>query len=97
MRLPLNIMSHKCQTRLCLVNINLYFIPVTFETDEFNKVPGSKMSRQMSSKSATAFATWCGSADSSTVAAKGVTFDLVTRHLNRWPTPVISDKVVQVI
>ena len=83
MRLPLNIISQHLQTRLHVVTINLYFGPVTFETDEFNKVPGSKMSRDISSKSATAFATWYGSAESSTVAAKGVTFDLVTRHLIR--------------
>lgn len=83
MRLPLNITSHYRQTHLPLVNVNLYSHPVTFETDEFNKVPGSKMSRDSSSKSATAFATWYGSADSSTVAAKGVTFDFVTRHLIR--------------
>ena len=91
-------MSHYCQAHSHKVNNNPQFVPFTFETEEFNKVPGSRMSRDISSKSATAFATWYGSADSSTVAAKGMTFDLVTRHLTRRPIPAIpSDKVVQVI
>jgi len=76
-------MSHYCQARSHIVNNNPHFVPVTFETEEFNKVPGRRMSRDISSESATAFATWYGSADSSTVAAEGMTFDLVTRHLTR--------------
>ena len=91
-------MLHYCQAYSHGVNNNPHFVVVTFETEEFNKVPGSIMSRDTSSKSAIAFATWYRSADSSTVAAKGMTFDLVTRHLTRLPIPVtLSDKVVEVI